>query len=162
MSNRYLSLAVFLALVAAAAAFAAAFPAGEWYFETMNQPDWIPPPWLFGPVWSVLYVMMAIAAWLVWETGHRMRNGAIAWWLIQLALNAIWSWLFFGIHRVGFALLEMTILIGVLVMCIQAFRGVSGRAALLLLPYLAWLLFAWVLNLTIWLMNGGGLGSIIG
>ncbi len=162
MISRYYPLVAFLLLVVLAAAFGGQFAAGQWYYETMHRPSWNPPGWLFGPVWSVFYLLMALAAWMVWQTGHRMRNGAVAWWLIALLLNSLWSWIFFGIHRIGYALLEMSLLIGILVMCIQSFRLISRPAAALLLPCLAWLLFSWLLNLTIWLMNGGGLTSIIG
>ncbi len=161
MISRYYSLIVFLLLVVLAAAVAGQFTAGVWYYETMQQPAWNPPGWLFGPVWSILYMLMALAAWMIWQTGHRLRNGALAWWLIQLLLNVAWSWIFFGLHRVGFALLEMSLLIGILIMCMQSFRLISRPAAALMLPYLFWLLFGWALNLTIWLMNGGGLQSII-
>ena len=93
------------------------------------------------------------------ELSTKVFQGACR--LIQLGFNAAWSWLFFGLHRVGYALLDLTLLVGLVVMCIQAFRPISRPAAGLMLPYLAWLMFAWALNLTIWLMNGGGLRSIM-
>ena len=100
MNSRYASLAVFLLLVILAAAIGSTFEAGEWYFR-LEQPAWTPPPWLFGPVWSVLYLLMAVAAWKVWQTGHRNRLNTLVWWVIQLVMNAGWSWLFFGLERPG-------------------------------------------------------------
>jgi benzodiazapine receptor len=159
MIARYYSMAAFMLIVVMAAAVGGQFAAGEWYQE-LNKPDWIPPEWLYGPVWSVLYLLMALAMWHVWETRKVMRTGALIWWLIQIALNVAWSWLFFGLTRIGWALAEMTILIGVVVMCIQSFRFLSRPAALMMLPYLAWLVFAWWLNFTLWSMNRGGIGSL--
>ncbi len=156
MIMRYGSLAVFLLLVVAAAAFGGSFEAGTWYY-TMYKPSWTPPTWAFGPAWAVLYVLMALAIWKVWLTRDHRRLGALAWWLLQLLLNAAWSWLFFGIHRSGWALLEMTLLIGTVILCIKAFSTVSRAASWLMVPYLLWLLYAWVLNFAIWSMNGGGL-----
>jgi len=154
--SRYLPLAAFLALVVAAAGFGAQFPAGE-YYAMINKPDWAPPPWLFGPVWSVLYVLMAVAMWKVWMTGQQARLGALAWWLLQLTLNAAWSWLFFGLTRTGWAMAEMALLIGIVVLCIKAFSLVSKPAAWLMLPYLVWLGVAFALNFSVWSMNGGGI-----
>lgn len=154
MIARYASLAVFLLLVVGAAAFGSRFQAGDWYFE-LAKPAWTPPSWLFGPVWSALYVMMALAAWKVWLSGHISRVGALTWWALQLGLNAAWSWLFFGLERPGWAWIEMSLLIVLVVLCIRAFRLVSRPAAYLMLPYLLWLAFAWFLNLAIWTLNGG-------
>jgi tryptophan-rich sensory protein len=155
MFYRYGSLAVFLLLVILAAFFGSSFEAGEWYHIKMNKPPWTPPAWLFGPVWAVLYVLMALAAWKVWMTGHYARLGALVWWAIQLVLNVAWSWLFFGLHRPGWAWVEMTVLIAAVLLCIRAFRLISRPAANLMVPYLLWLIFAWVLNLALWTMNGG-------
>ena len=155
MFHRYASLAVFLLLVIVAAFFGSSFEAGEWYHNTMNKPSWTPPAWLFGPVWAVLYLLMALAAWKVWMTEHYARLGALAWWAIQLALNAAWSWLFFGLHRPGWALAEMTVLIVAVLLCMRAFRQLSRPAAKLMVPYLIWLIFAWILNLVLWTINGG-------
>lgn len=156
MIARYTSLATFLLLVLLAAAFGGSFEAGEWYYE-LRKPAWTPPPWVFGPAWAVLYLMMALAMWKVWQTGHSVRVGALIWWLLQLALNAAWSWLFFGLNRIGWSMLEMTLLIGVVLLCIKAFSTISRTAAWLMAPYLLWLLFALALNFSIWSLNGGGL-----
>ena len=157
MIARYAWMAVFLLIVVVAAAIAGSFEVGEWYF-TMVKPGWTPPPWVFGPVWSLLYVLMALAMWQVWISAHYTRVGALAWWLLQLVFNVAWSWLFFGLNRSGWALAEMLLLIGLVVLCMKAFSASSRLAAAFMLPYLLWLLFAWVLNFSIWMLNGGGLG----
>ncbi|MEJ8567042.1 TspO/MBR family protein [Elongatibacter sediminis] len=157
MTSRYLPLALFLVLVVMAAAFGASFPAGDWYVE-LRKPYWTPPAWVFGPAWSVLYVLMALAMWRVWITGHYVRVGALIWWLIQLGLNAAWSWLFFGLNRIGWAMAEMALLVVFVILCIKAFSSISRLATWMMVPYLLWLLFAFALNVTIWDMNGGGAG----
>ena len=161
MIARYASMAVFLVLVVLAAAIAGSFEAGEWYYYTMNKPSWTPPSWFFAPLWAVLYLTMAVAAWQVWLTGHYSRNGALMWWMIQLVLNVMWSWLYFDLHRIGWAWLELSLLIVVVVLCIRAFRLLSKSAAQLMLPYLVWLIFSWVLNLATWTINGGPLSKVL-
>ena len=161
MVARYVTLGVFLLLVALAAVFAASFEAGAWYFA-MQKPDWTPPAWVFGPVWAVIYVLMAVAMWQVWESGHRSRTGSLVWWLLQLGLNAAWSGLFFGLNRSGWSLLDLTLLLGVVCLCTRAFAASSRIAAVLMTPYLAWLIFAWMLNFSIWMMNGGGISRWFG
>lgn len=157
MNSRYASMAVFLLLVVFAAYVSGSFEAGEWYF-TMNKPGWTPPAWVFGPVWAVLYLLMALAMWKVWISGHQNSAGALIWWLLQLAFNAAWSWLFFGLERTGWAMLEMLVLIVLVIFCIRVFARISRQAALLMMPYLLWLGFAWLLNFSIWRMNGGSFG----
>ena len=154
--SRFTSLAVFLFLVIAAAGIGSQFPAGG-YYALLDKPDWAPPAWLFGPVWSVLYVMIAVAMWQVWQTGQQARIGALVWWLLQLSLNAAWTWLFFGLTRTGWAMAEIAVLIGVVILCIKAFSLVSKSAAWLMLPYLLWLIFAFLLNFSLWSRNGGGI-----
>jgi len=154
--SRLVSLAGFLALVVLTAWLGAKFPAGE-YYALLNKPDWAPPGWLFGPVWSILYALMAVAMWKVWESGHQARSGALVWWLLQLGLNAAWSWLFFGLTRTGWAMAELAVLIGLVILCIKAFSLISRSAAWLMLPYLLWLVFAFVLNFSLWSLNGGGI-----
>ena len=154
--SRSVSLAGFLALVVLTAWLAGQFPAGE-YYSLLNKPGWAPPGWLFGPVWSILYVLMAVAMWKVWESGQQARLGALAWWLLQLGLNAAWSWLFFGLTRIGWAMAELAVLIGLVILCIKAFSLISRSAAWLMLPYLLWLIFAFVLNFSLWSLNGGGI-----
>jgi len=114
-----------------------------------------PPNWLFGPVWTILYVCMAVAAWLVWRKGgfdeNRLPLGLFA---VQLALNAVWSWLFFGFHLPGAAFAEILFLLAAIAMTTVTFWPRSLAAGLLMLPYLAWVSFAGVLNWAIWRLNG--------
>jgi len=132
--------------------FSAGLP-GEWY-AALHKPTWNPPPSIFGPVWSALYTMMAVAAWLVWRRGGwRAQRGPLALYLGQLALNAAWSPLFFGLHRPGLALLDIILLLALLVATLLAFARVHRGAGLLFVPYLLWVSFATVLNFTLWQMN---------
>jgi benzodiazapine receptor len=155
MFNAFFSLAVFLLLVIIASAIGAGFEAGEWFHVTMIQPSWTPPHWLFGPVWALVYVLMALAAWKVWLTGHYSRIQALTWWALLLVLNVAWSVLVFGWHRPGWALPLLGLTIGIAIFCIRAFSRLARPAALLMTPYLAWIIFVWVLNLAIWATNGG-------
>jgi len=146
-----LYLILFLALAFAAAAVGAQFTPGAWY-ESLDKPPWNPPNWVFAPVWSVLYAMMAVAAWLVWR-----RLQALGWpiilWLAQLALNSMWSWLFFGLQRPGLAALEIVVLLAAIIATVFAFFRTHRPAGLLLVPYAAWVSFAAVLNVSIWRLN---------
>ncbi len=155
MLARYGSLAIFLLLVVAAAVAGGSFEAGEWYFQKLNKPSWAPPAWLFGPAWAVTYLFMALAAWHVWLTGHYSRLGALIWWGFLLVLNISWFALFFGIHRPGWAWLELSFTMVVAVLCIRAFRLVSRQAAYLMVPYVLWALFIWAFNLAAWSRSGG-------
>lgn len=126
---------------------------GEWY-AGISKPSWNPPSWVFGPVWSALYAMMGIAAWGVWrEGGWRRQKRALGWFVAQWALNFLWTPLFFGLHRMGWALVEMLLLWSAIVMTIRSFWRVRRWTAALLLPYLAWVSFAAVLNGTLWWLN---------
>jgi len=129
------------------------FAPDEWY-EALNKPTWTPPNWVFGPVWTTLYAMMAVAAWLVWQHGGFVgQRRALTWFVIQLALNAAWTPLFFGLHHLGVALVGIVLLWGAIVMTALAFYRVSCVAAWLLVPYLAWVSFAAVLNFFLWRLN---------
>lgn len=145
---------LFLALSFGAALVGSQFLPGAWY-AALAKPSWNPPSWVFGPVWTVLYVMMAVAAWLVWRTagGWRPARLALGLWLVQLILNAAWSWLFFGLRRMDLALAEIVILWIAILGCVILFWRVRPLAGALLLPYLAWVAFAAVLNGTLWWMN---------
>lgn len=136
--------------VAASGAF---FPPDEW-FRGLVRPSFAPPDWLFGPVWTVLYSMMAISAWLVWKaSGFAKARTALIVFGIQLLLNATWSGLFFGRHRPDLAFAEIIILWIAIVTTIKMFRPHSKTAAYMLLPYLAWVSFASVLNFGFWSLN---------
>ena len=123
---------------------------GDWYVA-LSKPDWTPPGWLFGPVWTILYVMIAIAGWLVWQ---RAGVAAVFWvWLAQLAFNMAWSWIMFGQQQIGWAFADIVLLwISIVLFLVLAWPA-SQTAALLFLPYLAWVSFAAALNFTIWRLN---------
>lgn len=124
-----------------------------WYPE-IAKPAWTPPPWIFGPVWTTLYAMMGVSLWLVWRSGKWAETrGAVTLFLVQLALNALWSIIFFGARNPGLAFGEILLLWCALVATIVAFGRHSRIAAALLIPYLAWSSFAACLNFTIWRMN---------
>ena len=126
---------------------------GEWY-ATLRKPSWNPPPWIFGPVWTALYLMMATAAWLVWRRGGWAgQRRALTLYLVQLALNAAWTPLFFGLKMPGLAFAEILLLLAAIVATALAFRRVSKGAAALLVPYMAWVSFAAFLNYTLWSLN---------
>lgn len=151
--NKWLALAGFVALtlcVGALGGFATAQSVAEWY-PTLVKPSWTPPPWLFAPVWTTLYIMMAVAAWLVWLKGN--ARGALALFAGQLLLNLAWSFLFFGARSPGLGLIDIVLLWLMIAATIFAFSLKSRAAALLLVPYLAWVSFATALNLSVWMLN---------
>jgi len=120
-------------------------------YRSLQQPSWAPPPWLFGPVWTVLYVMIAVAGWLVWRrTGW---SSALTVYAVQLALNAIWTPIFFGFGQYGLALADIALLWLLIGATIWLFRPASRPAALLLIPYWLWVTFATALNFAIWHAN---------
>ena len=125
-----------------------------WY-ATLAKPALNPPAWVFGPVWTTLYVLMGVAAFLVWRKGWARREGkiALAVFVGQLLLNTLWSVLFFVLHSPGGALIEIVLLWGAIVATIIAFAKISKLAAWLLAPYLAWVSFAIYLNYAFWSLN---------
>jgi benzodiazapine receptor len=142
-----------LALTFCAAATGVFVKTGGWYADLI-KPTWNPPSWVFGPVWTALYIMMAVAAWLVWrEGGWKMQRGPLTLYLIQLLLNAIWTPLFFALHQPGWAFAEILILLAAILTTTLLFWRVRRSAALLLMPYVLWTTFAAVLNFTIWRLN---------
>jgi tryptophan-rich sensory protein len=129
------------------------FTPGEWY-AGLEKPVFNPPGWVFGPVWSVLYALMGISAWLVWRrVGFRGSGWALPLFLVQLALNAAWTPAFFGLHAPGLGLLIIIALWLAILATLLAFWKHSRAAALLLVPYLAWVSFATVLNASLWYLN---------
>ncbi|MBN1123689.1 MAG: tryptophan-rich sensory protein [Sedimentisphaerales bacterium] len=129
----------------------------EGWYSQLNRPPLTPPDWLFGPVWTILYLLMGIASFLVWRkrkgTQQRQVRLALFFYALQLLLNGLWTPLFFGIHKVGIALTEISLLWLVLLITIKQFKDVSLRAALLLWPYLFWISFAVYLNAGFWWLN---------
>lgn len=154
---RWIGLIVFLALCLGAGGLGAiaTTPEIEGWYRTITKPDWNPPDYVFGPVWTTLYVMMAVAAWLVWKpNGFAAAKLPLGLFFAQLALNVAWSWLFFGMHQVGWAAAEILILwLAIAATTFTFFRN-SKLAGWLLTPYLAWVTFASVLNFAIWRLNG--------
>ncbi len=123
----------------------------EW-FPTLVKPSFNPPNWLFAPVWSVLYIMMGIAAWLVWRQSGEI-NLALWMFFIQLTLNFLWSFLFFNLHRLDVALIDISLLWLSIAATLYLFWKIDARAGLLIVPYLAWVSFASLLNASFWRLN---------
>lgn len=125
-------------------------PPGEWY-AALNKPEWHPPAWIFGPVWTLLYLLMAVAAWLVWKRDGWKRP--LLFYFVQLGLNAAWTPLFFGAHALGLALVEIVLLWAAILLTMRSFLRVNRTAGLMFAPYLAWVTFAAFLNFTLWRLN---------
>lgn len=140
-----------------AAAFLAAVPAGLWppaeWYLSISKPTWNPPSWVFGPVWSALYTLMGVAAWRVWRRPHAESGSALSLWWTQLALNALWSPLFFGMKRLDLALLEILVLLAAIVATTRAFWRIDRVSGVLFAPYIAWVGFAALLNFSLWQLN---------
>ena len=150
---RSFALGGWLLVCFAAAAMGGLFMPGEWY-ASLKKPSWNPPGWVFGPVWTALYTMMAVAAWQVWRQGGWGKQcKPLLIFLAQLALNALWTPLFFGLHRPGVAFAEIGLLWLAIATTLTAFRPVSRVAVWLLAPYLSWVSFAAALNFTLWQLN---------
>lgn len=144
--------------IAAALGAWASMQAGSFYTQLV-RPDWAPPAAWFSPVWSTLYVLMAISAWLVWrEKGFKEACGALILFLIQLAVNALWSWLFFAWKMGGAAFADIIVLWILIALTLRAFWRIKPVAALLLVPYLLWVSFAMALNYAVWQLNPHLLG----
>jgi translocator protein len=142
-----------LALCFAAASTAVFVSIDGWYF-TLTKPSWNPPAWVFGPVWSLLYTLMAVSAWIVWRKGGWQAQGKIlGLFLLQWFLNAAWTPLFFGLHHLGLAFAEIFLLWLAIAATLISFWRVSKAAGVLLIPYLAWVTVAAALNFTIWRLN---------
>lgn len=144
-----------LAFATAAVGAAASIEASTFYAQ-LTRPTWAPPGAVFAPVWSALYTLMGIAAWLVWrERGTRQLPLALALFVIQLGVNALWSWLFFAWHKGALAFAEMLVLVALIAVTSALFWRIRRLAAILLLPYLAWVSFASALTWSVWQANPG-------
>lgn len=147
-----------VSFIASAIGAVASLQAGSFYAQLV-RPDWAPPPSIFGPVWIVLYALMGIAAWLVWRAcGFRPAKVALTLFIIQLALNTSWSWLFFGWRQGGLAFLDILLLWLFIVATLVGFWRIRPLAGALLVPYLLWVSFASALNYSIWQLNPQLLG----
>ena len=155
-AHRIIALAVFVLICFAAAGLGSLVTASQipnWYAD-LAKPSWTPPDWIFGPVWTLLYLTMAFSAWLVWrQAGFAGAKLPLALFAIQLALNSLWSVLFFGLQNPGAAAVEIVLLWAAILATLLAFWKRSNLAGALLVPYLAWVGFAGALNVAIWLMN---------
>jgi tryptophan-rich sensory protein len=133
------------------------FRPDAWY-ESLAKPAWNPPNAVFGPVWSVLYALMGVAAWLVWRrAGFKEASAALGLFVVQLVLNGLWSYLFFGLHRVDLAFLEILVLWALILIVGVLFWREVWLAGALMLPYLVWVGIASVLNFALWRLNTGPL-----
>jgi tryptophan-rich sensory protein len=148
-----------LAFATAALGARASITAGPFY-RSLERPPWAPPGWLFGPVWTVLYLTMAVAAWAVWrERGWSGARPALALFLAQLAANALWSWLFFAWRLGAWATADIAVLWLLLAGTVVTFWRIRPWAGALLLPYLAWVTFAAALCVSVWQRNPVTLGG---
>ena len=158
--NSFLGLIGWLALCFAASAIGAVGSMqASTFYGSLVLPDWAPPAALFGPVWMLLYALMGIAAWLVWRSGGFIRNGnALGMFIVQLGVNALWSWLFFAWHKGAWAFADILLLWMFVLAVMMDFWRVRPLAGALLLPYLAWVSFAAALNFQVWQLNPAILG----
>jgi benzodiazapine receptor len=152
----WLSLVGWMGLCGAVAGLGSRWTVKEvkgWY-RALRRPPIAPPNWLFGPVWTILYSMMAVAAWLVWESPQSSaRSLGLALFMTQLALNLAWPWLFFRKHMLGLAAIEIFILWITIALTLWLFASLSSLASWLLVPYVAWVAFAAALNFAFWRLN---------
>ena len=157
MNKKQISVLIFFLLITFLAAFIGNFftmpNIQDWYIS-LNKPSFNPPTWLFGPAWTILYVLMAVSAFLVWrEKGNPQRKKALTFYFIQLALNSLWSVIFFGLHNLGLAFLEIIFLWFFIVLTLINFYTIKKLAGILFIPYLIWVSFAGILNFAIWQLN---------
>ena len=159
-TKQFLGLIGWLVLSFAASAVGAiASIQAQSFYGQLVQPAWAPPPAVFGPVWTVLYALMAIAAWLVWRVGGGRSNRlALSFFLVQLAFNALWSWLFFAWHLGALAFADILLLWILIVATLLSFWRIRPVAGALLVPYLLWVSFAAALNYSLWQLNPQILG----
>lgn len=151
----YLKLIISLALpqlMGGLGAFFTLSSVNSW-FLTLNKPSWNPPSWLFGPVWTLLYVLMGIACYLIWKSDHPLKKPLLKLYAIQLILNALWSPAFFGMQSPLLGLLVIIPLWVAILLCIIQFKKVSSLASGLMIPYLLWVTFATALNTSIFVLN---------
>ena len=152
----WLALALFILLCLAVSGIGGAVTStsvGTWY-QALEKPPFNPPDWVFAPVWTVLYLMMAVAGWRVWRAvSSPARRAALLAFGVQLALNLAWSFLFFGFHWIGAALAEIVALLTAIAITTSLFLRVDRPAAVLLVPYLLWVAYATALNAALWLLN---------
>ncbi len=148
-----LTLVGWIFICSLAGIFGAQFEPGQWY-EMLAKPAWTPPDWVFPVVWPILYILMGISAWLLWRMENVSLTGTeFTWFFVQLILNALWSWIFFGMHHVATALAEILLLWTAILFTIFLFWNRNRLAGILLIPYLLWVSYASALNFSIWQLN---------
>jgi benzodiazapine receptor len=157
--HRLTSLGLFLLFVIVAVAVGGLFIGGDWY-QNLNQPSWNPPAMVMASVWAVVYVLMAVSAWMVWDTRRGLAIVPLGLSGLQLLLSICWSWMYFGLHRPGWALAVMTLWLLVALTLVVIFRPIRIEASKLMIPVASWLLFSWVLGFVQWHLNGGGISSL--
>ncbi len=145
----------FIVAFAAAAAGSIASIRAVAFYQELTRPGWSPPAFLFGPVWTLLYACMAVASWLVWRENSPRRSTALAVYVVQLALNALWSWLFFAWRRGQWSFVEVLVLWAAILLTVVLFWRIRRAAGLLLVPYLLWVSFASCLTYSVWQLNPG-------
>lgn len=147
-----LSISIFVVAVAGAIGSVVTSSSVATWYASLPKPSFNPPAWVFAPVWTILFLLMAIAAYLVWKKGWKRREVRVAlgFYLAQLILNVLWSVLFFGYHNLAAAYVEVIILWFAIFLTVEFFRDISKVAARLLLPYLLWVAFAAFLNFSLW------------
>lgn len=149
-----LIIAILICLGAGGFGAMATTPEIDGWYKTITKPSWNPPAFIFGPVWTTLYILMGISVWLVWRRNDfKVTKIPLALFAIQLILNIAWSWIFFSWHQLGWAFVDIIALWIAILATILSFLKVSKQAGYLLLPYFAWVSFASVLNFTIWQLN---------
>ena len=148
----WISLLIFLGLLGATGALGGQWGADPWY-RALSKPGWTPPNWLFPPVWLVLYLMIAVAGWLIWITPHDSRTLILAIWGAQLLFNAAWSYIFFGRHQIALGFVDIAALWATIAAFTVTAWPVNHTASLLFVPYLVWVSYAAALNAAIWLRN---------
>ncbi len=149
----------FVVSFAASAIGAIASIQAQSFYGQLSQPSWAPPGWLFGPVWTVLYAMMAIAAWLVWRRGgFKANQTALSLFLVQLVFNGLWSWVFFAWHQGAWSMVNILVLWVLIAATMLSFWRTEKWAGVLLVPYLLWVSFASALNYAMWQLNPNIMG----
>ena len=124
----------------------------NWY-QFISKPSWNPSSWVFGPVWTILYILMGIAVALIWHSKHKNKRKALLFFMTQFIFNLSWSFIFFNLHLIGWALIEIMIMLVLIFMTSFSFYKINKTSAYLLIPYIIWVSFATVLNATIWYLN---------
>jgi len=154
INNKYISLIGFIIITFAASgisSFATRISKEPWY-SSINKPSFNPPDWVFAPVWTALYVFMAIAVWLIWTNSKKTKK-IFYIYFIHLFINATWSVIFFGFHEIFLALINIVLIIFFIIWLIKLYLPINKISAYLMIPYLAWCSYAFILNLNLYLLN---------